>query len=212
MKVLGIVAGAALLFSAHSAHAVTIVNGSFEQVDLGGASYVTLGAGSSGLPGWTIGGDSVDHIGSYWQASDGNQSLDMSGSGAGSISQTLTGLTIGQQYTISFDLAGNPAGGDALKSLEVTIGGKPSDVVFNTTGQSLSDMGWTTQFVIFVAQATTDTLTFTSLDHNAFGPALDNVAIATTPIPGAILLFGSALGGMGFLGYRRRKLTGNAAA
>jgi len=34
--------------------------------------------------------------------------------------------------------------------------------------------------------------------------------VATTPIPGAILLFGSALGGMGFLGYRRKKLASAA--
>ena len=49
-------------------------------------------------------------------------------------------------------------------------------------------------------------LTFLSLTGTAYGPALDNVTIAATPIPGAILLFGSALGGMGFLGYRRKKL------
>ena len=31
------------------------------------------------------------------------------------------------------------------------------------------------------------------------------VAAATTPIPGALLLFGTALGGMGFVGFRRRR-------
>jgi hypothetical protein len=34
--------------------------------------------------------------------------------------------------------------------------------------------------------------------------------VAATPIPGAILLFGSALGGMGFIGYRRKKLASAA--
>jgi len=31
------------------------------------------------------------------------------------------------------------------------------------------------------------------------------LSVTTTPIPGALLLFGSALGGMGFLGFRKKK-------
>ncbi len=58
----------------------------------------------------------------------------------------------------------------------------------------------------FIASATEQTLTFLSTTGTGWGAAIDNVTIAATPIPGAILLFGSALGGMGFLGYRRKKL------
>ena len=126
--------------------------------------------------------------------------------GAGSLSQNLSGLTIGQQYTVSFDMAGNPDGGPTIKSLQVT--GRASSTVygFNSAGQTKTDMGWAAQTFIFVANATSTTLTFLSLTGTAYGPALVNVTIAATPIPGAILLFGSALGGMGFLGYRRKKL------
>ena len=77
---------------------------------------------------------------------------------------------------------------------------------FDVTGKSLGAMGWVHETYVFVATATTDVLSFLSQSDTPFGPALDNVAIAATPIPGAFLLFGSALAGMGFLGFRRRKL------
>ena len=205
MKILGLLAGAALLLGAQSAYAVTINNGSFETGTAPGA-FTPVGAGGTNITGWTVDSGSIDYIGNYWTASDGARSVDMSGGGAGQISQALSGLTIGQQYTITFDLAGNPAGGPIVKDLEVSAGGITSLYSFDTTGQSLSDMGWATQTFVFVATATTDTLAFLSLNNTSYGPALDNVTIAATPIPGAILLFGSALGGMGFLGYRRKKL------
>jgi hypothetical protein len=71
-------------------------------------------------------------------------------------------------------------------------------------------MGWVTETVVFYATSNSQTLTFLSLNAGGHGPALDNISIAATPIPGAILLFGSALGGMGFLGFRRKKLAAAA--
>jgi choice-of-anchor C domain-containing protein len=213
MKILGLIAGAAMLvMGAQSASAVSIVNGSFETGTNPGSFSHLLSGDNTTINGWTVGGaGGIDYIGTYWQASNGGRSLDLSGNGIGSISQTLTGLTIGQQYTISYDLSGNPAGAPALKhllvaidSLGTTIGGRIA--TYNTaSGNTVADMNWITQTVLFTADATTATLTFLSQDNTDFGPALDNVTIAATPIPGALLLFGSALGGMGFLGYRRKK-------
>jgi choice-of-anchor C domain-containing protein len=205
MKVLGLLAGAALLLGAQSAYAVTITNGSFE-LGTDPGSFTPQSAGSTNITGWDVSPDGVDYIGTYWAASEGSRSLDLSAVGAGTVSQQLSGLTAGQQYTVSFDLAGNPDGGPATKSLAVSAGGITSLYSFDTTGASRSAMGWVTHTFVFVATATTDTLAFLSSTGTSFGPALDNVTIAATPIPGAILLFGSALGGMGFLGYRRKKL------
>jgi len=202
MKILGLLAGAALLLGAQSAYAVTITNGSFETPTVTDP-FITLAPGDTSM-GWLVGGAGVDQIRNNWQASDGFQSLDMSALAEGSVSQGLSGLTVGQQYTVTFDMAGNPTGD--TKSMEVSAGGISSLYSFNTAGKTTASMGWATQTFIFVATATTDTLTFLSLTPGSGGPALDNVSIAATPIPGAILLFGSALGGMGFLGYRRKKL------
>jgi choice-of-anchor C domain-containing protein len=214
MKILGLIAGAALLLgAAQSAQAVTITNGSFES-GLGSiGAFTALAAGdNTSIIGWTVGGAGVDYIGTYWTASDGGRSLDLSATNAGSISQDLVGLSVGQEYTVTFDLSGNPAGAPTTKSLAVTVGGAPGVFPFDTTGNSLSSMGWTTSTFVFIATATTQTLTFLSLNGTSFGPALDNVSIAATPIPGALLLFGSALGGMGFLGYRRKKQAAAAEA
>jgi choice-of-anchor C domain-containing protein len=205
MKILGLIAGAALFLGAQSAYAVSITNGSFES-GVGPGSFTQIGAGSPNITGWTVDSGTVDYIGTYWTSSDGNRSVDMSGGSAGQISQVLNGLSTGQQYTISFDIAGNPAGAPVSKDLWVSVGGISSLYSFSTTGHTLADMGWSTQTFVFVATAASQTLSFLSGTPGSFGAALDNVTIAATPIPGAILLFGSALGGMGFLGYRRKKL------
>jgi choice-of-anchor C domain-containing protein len=208
MKILGLLAGAALLLAAPSAYAVSITNGSFETGTAPGA-FTEVGAGGTNITGWTVDSGSVDYIGSYWAASDGSRSLDMSGSSAGQISQVITGLTDGQEYKVTFNLAGNPDGAPATKDLKVSADGFTGLYSFDTTGHSTgtaTTMGWSTQTFFFTASGTSATLAFLSLTAGSFGAALDNVTIAATPIPGAILLFGSALGGMGFLGFRRRKL------
>jgi len=43
-----------------------------------------------------------------------------------------------------------------------------------------------------------------------FYATFDNISIVQTPIPPALLMFGTALGGIGFLGYRRKKLAAAA--
>jgi choice-of-anchor C domain-containing protein len=208
MKVLGLIAGAALLLGAQSAYAVTIQNGNFESGTAPG-DFHEVGTGGSDITGWTVDSGSVDYIGTHWASPNGNRSLDMSGSSAGQISQVIHGLTDGQEYKVSFDLAGNPEGAPSTKDLQVSADGFTGMYSFDTTGHStgtVASMGWSTQTFFFVASGTSATLAFLSLTGGSYGAALDNVTIAATPIPGAILLFGSALGGMGFLGFRRRKL------
>lgn len=209
------------------AHAVSIINGSFEQgISNDAYGFTTLNSGDTSITGWTVGGDSIDWIGNYWQAADGSRSLDLNGLHPGSISQTLSGLTSGQTYAVSFELAGNPAGGPEPKTLSVAASAGSNTYTFNATNTSLETMGWVTESFFFTANATSTLLSFTSTTTgfsgnetypSAFGPALDNVSIAAvgetraTPLPAALPLFAGGLGVLGLLAKRRKRKIAAAA-
>jgi choice-of-anchor C domain-containing protein len=168
-------AGATLAFSG-------LTNGSFETgpyVD-GGSGFEQLNAGDSSLSGWTVDAGSVDWIGTYWQAQDGNMSIDMSGADAGAISQTFA-TTIGNSYTVSFYLSGNPAGPPTVKTLDVSAtGGTVSHYTFDTTASTLANMNWTAESYSFLATTSSTTLSLVSTTPGAFGPAIDNVVVTET--------------------------------
>ena len=186
-----------------SAKAVTLTNGSFESASVDPGVFETLSSGSTVITGWTVGGE-IDYIGSYWQPDDGKRSLDMNGTTAGSISQMITGLTKGQAYLINFSLSGNP---DSLvpptRKLDVVVGLGAASYFF-TIANTRENMGWIVQSLAFVADDTTALLKFSSAVTGAFGPALDNVSIAATPLPAALPLFVSLLSFFGLFSWLRR--------
>ncbi len=156
-------------------------NGSFEVGPNPGVSWITMSNGASNVTGWTVTSGTVDYIGTAWQASDGSRSFDMSGLGAGGIAQTFN-TTAGQVYTVEFDYAGNPGygTGTGVKNLRVSVnnsGSTSEEYSFDTTGQTLGNMGWVKKTFTFTASASTTTLTFTSLTEGVYGPAIDNVRV-----------------------------------
>jgi len=157
-------------------------NGSFETgtyVD-GGGGFEQLNAGDTSITGWTVAAGSVDWIGTYWQAQDGSMSIDMSGADAGTLSQTLA-TTIGNTYTVSFFLSGNPAGPPTVKTLVVSAtGGATASYTYDVTGNTLTNMNWTPETYTFLATSASTTLSFISTTASAFGPAIDNVVITET--------------------------------
>ncbi|HAI63021.1 MAG: hypothetical protein UU64_C0006G0063 [candidate division WWE3 bacterium GW2011_GWF2_41_45] len=157
-------------------------NGSFETGTDPGA-YTELSSGAGNIDNWTIVSGSIDYIGTYWPAFEGSRSIDMSGTAAGSISQTFT-TVIGTTYEVTFDMAGNPDGGPVDKTMTVmATGGLEEDYTFDSTDSTLAAMGWLPKKYTFTATATDTILTFTSTTAGSFGPALDNVKIEETTIP-----------------------------
>jgi choice-of-anchor C domain-containing protein len=196
-----IISAIVMTFTTSSAWA-GLTNGSFELGTDPGA-YKTLNPGATDIFGWTITGQ-LDYIGTYWQASDGSRSLDLSGLSAGSIQQDIDTIP-GMKYFVNFDMAGNPDGAPDLKQLVVeAVGIDAHAFSFDITGWTKSNMGWETKQWSFIADASMTTLKFTSLvGDTGWGPALDNVNVTAIPAPGALLLVGMGTGVVGWLKKRR---------
>lgn len=173
-------------------------DGSFEdQPVTSGSGFDTYNQGQT-FGGWTVTGGNVDLISTYWTAEDGNQSVDMNGLEPGTISQTVNGLNVGQQYQLSFWMAGNTAGGPNVKTLTAGIGSNSFDAVFDDTGKSPSNMGWTQYSYDFTAANASELLSFDSTTTGACepaspdaacGPALDNVSIKAVPEATTLTIF-----------------------
>ena len=214
-----LMAGAAIPLGA--TQAATLINGSFEgSGDIG--NFQTINAvDNSTIPGWTVASGSVDWIQNYWISSNGSRSLDLNGLAPGSISQTITGLTNGQQYEVTFDLAGNLAGGPNPKTLSVTASAGSNSYSFDASSTHLNAMGWVPESFFFTATGSSALLTFASTTTGvsgngsypfAFGPALDNVSVSATPLPAALPLFAGGLGVIGLLAKRRKRKVAAALA
>jgi choice-of-anchor C domain-containing protein len=183
-----------------------IQNGSFEiGTDPGGFSVVYEGSGQ--IASWNVTNGSVDYIGTFWQAQDGSRSIDMSGSSAGTMASQTFVTEIGQNYLVSFWMAGNPDGPPPIKSMDVLFDGVARNFEFDNTGKTRQNMGWEKHTFVATATGTTSTLTFRSLTNGVYGPALDNVSVvAVTPEAGGIVNMCAALmgPGLGLLAVRRR--------
>ena len=204
------------------AQAELIVNGSFEAPALGaGHNYFQLlNAGSNALPGWTIGGKSIDVLGVgnpyvTGAAADGQQYIDMVGSpGPGVLSQTISTVA-GQQYLLSFAYANNYNGsatGSSQALVELLGNATLLHEVITHAGSQPGDLDWVVATFAFTADSNSTTLRFSSQGVGSSGYAgvlLDNVSVVAmmTPEPASLAVW-SLIGAAG-LAYRwRRKQAG----
>jgi choice-of-anchor C domain-containing protein len=197
-----------LLATPASAALNLVSNGSFELGSNPG-TFSTLGVGSPGLTDWTIAGGTIDYIGSYWQASDGVRSVDLAGNAPGTISQTISGLTTGMRYLVSFDLAGNPDGPPPIKNVDVTINGSTSGFAFPVGSNTRASMGWQPYSFTFFASGTSTVLSFAASNQapGFFGAALDNVSVSSAvPEPATWAMMLTGFFGLGLLARRRRRV------
>lgn len=189
-------AAAFIGFSA-GVNAVTIVNNSFEDI----TGMNDNGTFANGVPaGWSFTGTKVQALQSPPNdpsGVDGSYFIEIfNSSDLGTLSQNITGLTVGQEYELSF-LWGNR-----------TLG---YDFKVEMDGSSFSQSG--TGLVNMIAESFTFTATATNGDLNitwnecgvgcVSGGALDAFVLNEVPIPPALWLFGSGL--LGMIGIARRK-------
>ena len=205
-----------LLLVSISCNANLILNGSFEQGPSVGSTFVDLPAGSVSILNWTVGGFHIDYSGpGTWNVSDGVRNIDLDGSVLdanknGSIAQEFV-TAIGQAYSVTFDLSGNPAGFPLLKQLEVSAGNAIAIFEYDigtVVPPSLPlAISYIQQTFSFVATESSSILTFRSVTQKTgapgFGAIIDNVLVQSVPVPPALAMIFS---GLLALWTRRRRI------
>lgn len=166
------------------ATAATIVNGSFEQATTAPfTSQTRLETGSTALTGWTVTSGNIDLVSTYWRASNGSRSVDLNGSGPGTIATTILGMIVGRMYTVMFDMAANPDTAPNAKVVRVASGLDSATFSRPRNGSTRAAMNWATMIFTTSATATSQLLTFRSMTTSGAGAAIDNVRIALVPVP-----------------------------
>jgi hypothetical protein len=236
VKLIAVVGGLALSLAGIGAKATSFTNGSFESTT-GGVSG-QLGYQGFNATGWQTNGynflftpGSADTTGSNGQygnlqlyglnngglnalpnSPDGGNFIGADGAfNVGAITQTVTGLVAGQQYSVGFYYAGaqqTTFTGNTTESWIVNLGNNS-----NTAQQTpiLSDVsmgftGWNHEVFTFTADGTSDSLSFLAAGTPDGEPPfslLDGVTFTAVPEPASMFLMGTGLAALGLIRRRR---------
>jgi hypothetical protein len=209
--------------SASAAISIAGGNGSFETNTRGTAAFgggagqiwylnpVAGNASGANISGWTLtapGGGTANANtawlmgdNTYGAPSDGTYQINVEGGPDWWLSAPITGLTVGNTYTVQFDARRRDAGGsgtfDVFVNSTISLVGATGG--FNVTASSTT---WEQKSFTFVAAAETSFLTIANTDNpGGTGFMVDNFSVV--PEPSAALLGG--LGMLALLGRRRSR-------
>ena len=222
MKRFGLFVVAVLVFglggAARSNATDLIVNGSFALPDVGGNWSMF----SNGLvPGWyttdpasdiEIDNPAVFGGGSSAYEED-KQSLEVNAYNPKDVYQTITGLTAGKTYVLSWAYGDRPGSGS--QEMQVYFGPSgtllPADLVttdVDTYAGTNSTLVWIPNSFVVTATSTTEVLSFNGVafpgeGSPSYGNEIDAVSLMAAPEPSTLLLLASGLGLLG-LGYAWR--------
>ena len=216
MKRFGVFVAAALVFGfvgaipSHAGQINLVTNGNFTTptpLSPGGWGLFSNGT----ISGWTTndpgGNIEIDTAGAIGPGTDpfSTNSLEVNANNPETVSQTITGLVVGQSYTVNYDYGDRPGSGP--ESMTVSVGGAPLGT--NTDPGGNSSLQWHGDSYLFVATGTTETLSFTGLPDTglaSYGNEVTNVSLYATPEPSTWLLMLSGLGLLGFAVARKRSV------
>ena len=138
--------------------------------------------GSAALNGWSVVGGAITIVtDTYYQPQAGSRSVALSASGPGGITQTFA-TSAGSPYRLTFWLSGEPFTTPLIKHLRVQAGSVTRDYEFDTTPAWHWDMHWTRYALDFTGTGSTTTVTFTSLDAGAYGPAVESAVVEVSTV------------------------------
>jgi len=185
-----------------------VVNGDFNTTPaLGAGGWSDFANGT--VAGWTgsAGSIEIDTPGAIGPGTNpfSSQSLEVNANSPETVSQTITGLTVGQTYVLSFAYGDRPGSGD--ESMNVLLDGALITTENNNFYVNTPTLAWHDGGYAIVATSTSETLSFVGLADSgqpSFGNEVTNVALVATPEPSTWLLMLSGIGLLGFAAWRQR--------
>jgi len=172
-----------LLAFASALGAQMLTNGGFESgPSIPPSGTMAVAPGSPALTGWTVTGGAITIVSDlYWQPHSGTRSLMLSSSGPGAIQQAFA-TSAGSAYRLTFYLSGEPFTTPTVKHLRVQAGATSQDYTFDITPAWHWDMAWQGCTFDFTAAGSSTTVSFTSLDAGAYGPAIETASVEAVSV------------------------------